>query len=102
MRAPDAAQRSCGALLIRGPWCRMQGMGPGSAEQREERCTASGTREYCFTSSQDEVQTLIVRSASSRVSNHETTEEAVTIRANWKTLWGAETALNCSVWCNPG
>src|ERR1700692_4683831 len=37
-----------------------------------------------------------------RVSNHETTEEAVTIRANWKTLWGAETALNCSVWCNPG
>src|SRR6266436_5279420 len=39
-RAPDAAQRSCGALLIRGPSC----VGPGSAEQREERCTASGTQ----------------------------------------------------------
>src|SRR3954454_12615554 len=38
--SPDAAQRSCGALLIRGP-----SMGPGSAKQREERCIASGTRE---------------------------------------------------------
>src|ERR1700688_3200753 len=55
-------------------------MGPGSAEQREERCTASGTREYCFTSSQDEVQTLMVRSASSRVSNHEANEVELALR----------------------
>jgi len=49
-RAPDAAQRSCGALLIRGPCCAR--VGPGSVEQRDrtmlriagERCTASGTR----------------------------------------------------------
>jgi hypothetical protein len=32
-----------GALLIRGP-C-MTPMGSGSAEQREERCTASGIRD---------------------------------------------------------
>ncbi len=32
-----------GALLSRGPLCIPQSVGPGSAEQREERCTASGT-----------------------------------------------------------
>src|SRR5712672_3405149 len=42
---PDAAQRVSDALLSRGPrdehrWI----MGPRSAEQREGRCTASGTR----------------------------------------------------------
>ena len=45
LRAPDAAQRAalrCGALLIRGPGGEL-GMGPGSAAQREGRCTASGT-----------------------------------------------------------
>jgi hypothetical protein len=46
-RAPDAAQRAAtlrrGALLIRGPWPGAS-VGPGSAEQRKERCTASGTR----------------------------------------------------------
>jgi hypothetical protein len=31
------------ALLIRGPLASVE-IGPGSAEQREERCTASGTR----------------------------------------------------------
>jgi hypothetical protein len=31
-------------------------------------------------------QTLMVRSASSRVSNHEATGEAAMSRANWKTL----------------
>src|ERR1700682_5146755 len=46
-RAPDAAQRGSGALLIRGPWLHNESvMGPGSAEQREERCTASGTRAH--------------------------------------------------------
>src|SRR3954453_22616179 len=41
-RAPDAAQRSCGALLIRGPWLHHVNVGPGSAEQREAgRCFAS-------------------------------------------------------------
>ena len=44
-RSPDAAQRFCGALLIRGPSLRAQVLGPGSAEQREGRCAASGTRE---------------------------------------------------------
>src|SRR6202048_1928455 len=43
LSCPDAAQRSCGAPLIRGPRISSP-MGPGSAEQREERCTASGTR----------------------------------------------------------
>jgi hypothetical protein len=43
-RAPDAAQRSCDALLIRGPQLRSESVGPGSAVHREERCTASGTR----------------------------------------------------------
>src|SRR6266849_5780256 len=38
----SSAARS-GALLSRGP-SRSVDMGPGSAEQREERCTASGTR----------------------------------------------------------
>src|SRR6266852_1508556 len=43
-----AARRSSrrGALQIRGPRATIGAvMGPGSAEQREERCTASGTRE---------------------------------------------------------
>src|SRR3984957_13330968 len=31
------------------PKTRYWVLGPGSAAQREERCTASGTREYCFT-----------------------------------------------------
>jgi hypothetical protein len=36
----------CGALQIRGPsFPHLKCLGPGSAEQREERCTASGTRE---------------------------------------------------------
>jgi hypothetical protein len=35
-----------GALLIRGPLASAD-MGPGSAEQREGRCTASGTRGIC-------------------------------------------------------
>src|SRR6266849_1297300 len=39
----SSAARS-GALLSRGP-SRSVDMGPGSAEQREERCSASGTRE---------------------------------------------------------
>src|ERR1700730_15658809 len=43
LSCPDAAQRSCGAPLIRGPRISSP-LGPGSAEQREERCTASGTR----------------------------------------------------------
>ena len=47
-RSPDAAQRAAFAA-----WCAADPgsivpltlrMGPGSAEQREERCTASGTR----------------------------------------------------------
>src|SRR5260370_22282536 len=33
-----------GALLIRGPQQHNESMGPGSAEQRKVRCTASGTR----------------------------------------------------------
>ena len=33
-----------GALLIRCPLAAGAVLGPGSAEQREERCTASGTR----------------------------------------------------------
>ena len=33
-----------GALLIRAPSDHRRFLGPGSAEQREERCTASGTR----------------------------------------------------------
>jgi len=33
-----------GALLSRGPCGGVGAVGPGSAEQREERCTASGTR----------------------------------------------------------
>jgi len=41
---PDAAQRVSGALLIRGSIHPSVAMGPGSAEQREERCTASGTQ----------------------------------------------------------
>jgi hypothetical protein len=45
LRAPDAAQRFCGALLIRGPWLRAANLGPGSAVHREVRCTASGTRD---------------------------------------------------------
>jgi hypothetical protein len=43
----------CGALLIRG---RNEGSarnGPGSAEQREERCTASGTRVLATTMNMD-------------------------------------------------
>ncbi|MGY3035324.1 hypothetical protein ACVIIV_004494 [Bradyrhizobium sp. USDA 4354] len=47
-RAPDAAQRLFGgALQSRGPCsseCRGL-LGPGSARQRQERCSASGTRE---------------------------------------------------------
>jgi hypothetical protein len=49
MRAPDAAQRAALRGVVR---CRSGvhfalrvALGPGSAEQREERCTASGTRE---------------------------------------------------------
>src|SRR5882672_2034940 len=53
MRAPDAAQRSCGALLIRGAHYFLRvALGPGSAVHREERCTASRTRS--FTPSQDD------------------------------------------------
>src|SRR4029077_11328178 len=47
-RAPDAAQRTCGALLIRGLSFRLYALGPGSAEQREGRCTASGTPATLF------------------------------------------------------
>jgi hypothetical protein len=37
----------CGALLIRGPFLAAAiFMGPGSGEQREPRCTASGTRDH--------------------------------------------------------
>src|SRR6266436_6110447 len=43
-RAPDAAQRSCGALLIRGPYVYDVSVVRGSAVHREERCTAPGTR----------------------------------------------------------
>src|SRR6266478_7341656 len=39
-----SASRDSGALLIRGPLC-LATMDPGSAEQRQERCTASGTRD---------------------------------------------------------
>ena len=50
-RSPDAARAPPllrrGALLIRGPSSCVV-LGPGSAEQRKERCTASGTR-YTFT-----------------------------------------------------
>ena len=47
--SPDAAQHAAlagrDALLIRGPrFATLVLVGPGSAEQREERCTASGTR----------------------------------------------------------
>ena len=35
----------CAALLIRGPWLHNVSVGPGSAEQREVRRTASGTRD---------------------------------------------------------
>src|SRR6266852_4924183 len=51
-RSPDAAQRAAVAA-----WCAADPgpislgdvvVGPGSAEQREERCTASGTRYYTF------------------------------------------------------
>ena len=58
-RAPDAAQRLFGgALLSRGPYCGgMRGLlGPGSAQQREGRCSASGTRRdahYWLTRSTD-------------------------------------------------
>src|SRR5713101_125265 len=41
-RAPDRARRESGALPIRGS-PRWRRMGPGSAEQRKERCSASGT-----------------------------------------------------------
>jgi hypothetical protein len=38
-----------GALLVRGPsLSRTQSVGPGSAEHREERCTASGTRSLSY------------------------------------------------------
>src|SRR5712691_2286268 len=54
MRAPDAAQRSWGALLIRGGahYFLRVALGPGSVVHREERCIASGTRS--FTPSQDD------------------------------------------------
>jgi hypothetical protein len=45
-RSPDAAQRA--AVRCRaGVHPATVTMGPGSAEQREERCTASGTRAKC-------------------------------------------------------
>src|SRR5712671_5855534 len=48
--APSARLRASstrygGALLIRGPSWTPYHLGPGSAVHREERCTASGTRE---------------------------------------------------------
>src|SRR5882757_7343009 len=42
---PGCCAALCDALLIRGPRFRKASMGPGSAEQRKERCTASGTRD---------------------------------------------------------
>jgi hypothetical protein len=36
-----------GALLIRGLWLRDGNPGPGSAAQRQARCTASGTQRCC-------------------------------------------------------
>src|SRR3984957_17002461 len=44
LRAPDAARRSSRCAADPGPMLR-RSVGPGSAAQREERCTASGTRE---------------------------------------------------------
>jgi hypothetical protein len=66
-----------GALLIRGPCRGVVAVGPGSAEQREERCTASGTRNATHPSRraqgrapQDEVPTspVIARSVATKQS----------------------------------
>jgi hypothetical protein len=44
LACPGRCAARSGALLIRGRlWTRIRG--PGSAEQREERCTVSGTRD---------------------------------------------------------
>src|SRR3954469_21508054 len=45
--APDAAQRPCGALQIRGPSLRAIRVAPGSrfCAATQERCSAPGTRE---------------------------------------------------------
>ncbi len=43
-RVFDALCLRRAGLLVRGLWLRNKGMGPGSAEQREGRCTASGTQ----------------------------------------------------------
>ena len=42
---PGCCAARSGALLIRGPLCTRIALGPGSAVHREERCTASGTRD---------------------------------------------------------
>jgi hypothetical protein len=49
-RSPDAAQRAALAACCAaepGSISQCREIGPGSAEQREERCTASGTRAKC-------------------------------------------------------
>ena len=44
-RLRASSTRHGGALLIRGPLCTRIALGPGSAVHREERRTASGTRD---------------------------------------------------------
>src|SRR5450432_4928070 len=41
---PGCCAARSDALLVRGPYLHNESVGPGSAAQREERCTASGTR----------------------------------------------------------
>src|SRR5882724_3567941 len=48
-----------GALLIRGLWLRDENVGPGSAAQRQARCTASGTR--CSCSPNGAVQAVVLK-----------------------------------------
>ena len=48
-----------GALLIRGLWLRDGNVGPGSAAQRQARCTASGTR--CSCSPNGAVQSVVLK-----------------------------------------
>ena len=46
----SAPRFATGALQSRGPFCAStSNRGPGSAERHEERCTASGTREWDIT-----------------------------------------------------